>query len=228
MSKNGWFSLDQMALKYPILLMDTCVLEGFKFFKDDPKNILEKEKDLDEKNDAIQIIKDYLNSGGASYITSSVFEEYIPDSNYSYKKSIKNLDTRLNDNQIDKELHSGLVSVHRKINRNKKSQRGLVELFEEQGRIIKLDKNEKQLYSIFDKKYSEFKEKYGISETDLNFLISGAILSHKRNPVALVSHDRGIFKAYNEFVNDQGLNSENFGFFIRSDNFKFERWHGTY
>ena len=95
-------------------------------------------------------------------------------------------------------------------------ERNLLDKIRDNSRILQLNGGEKLWYDVLSKGYSEIMGKFGIEETDYDFLVSGFVLSEARKEsVALISNDLGILRAWKFFLMRECLSSEELGFLIR-------------
>lgn len=210
-------TLDDIVSDYPIMLIDTSVLlksltDKITLVQLNGKNIvLEKDHQF-----RVELMK-YLKGDMPIFITSLVSEEYLSGKHYSYKNAIKKLDSRGVKNRREQ------METNRKIDAAQKEEKKLINTFEENERILKLNEKERSLYRNFYERYPDVQNMYELSETDFDLLISGAVLAQTRNFCALLSNDFGIVKGWGYFLKKEKLNIKQFGFFVREDGFKFER-----
>ena len=91
------------------------------------------------------------------------------------------------------------------------------------GRILELKENEKLIHGNLINKYDYFHEDFGISEVDLDLIISGAVTSEKRKNTAIISNDNGIFDSGEYFLNLEKKYKKKLGFFYRISRNEFSR-----
>ncbi len=221
-------TLEEIASKYQIVLMDSSVLihylggEQYKsFFSFEKKGIA-----LEEEHQCRIMLMDYLNKKGLPcFITSSVLEEFQAGDNYPYKKMIKRDSSYKNARLIPKagsDKARKLLKLRRKIKDAQKGRRKLINTFQENNRVLELNESEHNLYNIFDKTYSGLLSYYGLSKVDFDFLLSGAVTSKIRESSALISNDFGLVRAWNYIRKKEKISSEQFGFVIRTGLDDFE------
>ncbi len=90
---------------------------------------------------------------------------------------------------------------------------------QERGKII--DFKSQDDYQKLRAKYHYFIDKHGVSETDLDLLLSGILLARREGRSSVISNDFGILSARNDVVNGRELTPEELQFIIReSDKLK--------
>ncbi|MCH8945682.1 MAG: hypothetical protein IIA85_02055 [Nanoarchaeota archaeon] len=162
--------------------------------------------------------KKFLEEGKNFYVTPSILKEY--DTYYPYNKIIKNR----------KNTSKKCLEMYRKRREESKERRKLIRVLKENYGILEFDGNEKKLYDEMSRKYSFLKRKKNISEADFDFLISGAVVSMKRNLTSLISNDFGIFYSWRELLKKEKLTPKQLGFFVRKEFnvFKRGKLYGSY
>ena len=212
--KNHKISLDSLALKeYPVLL-DTSALIDYYTQNRDLETLTEKFAKAKECYDFFVLMKNYVQNGSNFYITSLVSNELQMGYSLPFKKSIKKIGGCKN---------REILELHRKRRDATKARRILDRTFQENDKILKFGGEEQSWYDILYKRNIELKEKYKISESDFDLLISGGALAKTQRTVALVSNDLGIFRARKEILNREKLWSGKFKFFIREDFLNFKK-----
>ena len=83
------------------------------------------------------------------------------------------------------------------------------------GKVLELKEDEKLIHRILIKKYVHFREDFGISEVDLDLIISGAVISVTRKNTAIISNDNGIFNSWSYFLDLEEKYQKSLGFFYR-------------
>ncbi len=204
-------SLEEIASKYSLALMDTSFFsESFRNKKNlitvrgidsvkEKANIIEKEHQF-----RIMLI-DYLERGFPYFITYPVSKEYSGIRHYPYKKIIRKMGSN----------NRELLNLRRQIRDSEKEKRRLIDIFEENDKILQLSEEEKSLYDVFSEKYYFFKNVYELSDVDFDLFISGAVLSKARNSSALASNDFGIVHAWRCFLKKENISPNQFGFFVK-------------
>ena len=99
----------------------------------------------------------------------------------------------------------------------------LLNTIESNSRILQLDDNEEIQYSLLHREYSGIKEEFYIGNVDYDFLVSGVVVSEARKkPVALISNDMGILRAWKFFLVEKSLSPIELKFLIRIGNETFK------
>jgi len=210
MSRKALRSLEELSSDYSSFLFDTCTL--IRPYKKDrkPKIVVPS---LSEMAESIQIelnsaisFSNHFKQQDNFYVTKNVLGEYIYSKSYPYKVKIKKKSVQHN---------RGKLELCRKIKELLKERRRLANVLEDNGRVLAMKVGERLLHKDFSVKYYNFVEKYLLSNTDFDLLISGAVLSKTKDPVALFSIDFGIGKAWKELLEREKMSQERFGFFGR-------------
>ena len=116
---------------------------------------------------------------------------------------------------VFKEYSNGGYSLHRK---------RLLDAIESNSRILQLDGGEEIWYNLLFNSFLKIRDKFRLGETDYDFLISGAVLSEARKkPIALISNDIGILRAWKYVLMVECLSPEEFGFLTRIGDETFKR-----
>lgn len=205
--KDDLQTLEQVVSKYSIVLMDNSLLSNYLGHKQNAISIEGKGIALEEEYRFTIVLIDYIKKGNPCFITSSVVEEFQARDRYPYKKIIKRDGSCKN---------RELLKLRRKIRGNCKERRKLIDTFWDSNRILKLSKNEHNLYNLFYRTYSGFLSLYKLSEVDFDLLVSGAVMSQTRESSALASNDvRGIFHAWKHIRKRENISSKQFGFIVR-------------
>lgn len=204
--ENHKISLDSLALKeYPVLL-DTSALLDYYTQARNPETSTEKFAKAKEGYDFFVLMKNYVQNGNNFYITSLVSNELQNGYSPPFKKGIKKIGGCKNRETL---------ILHRKRREVAKARRALDRTFQESDKILKFGKDEQSLYDLLYKRNIGLKEKYELSESDFDLLISGGVLAKTGKTIALVSNDLGIFRARKEILNREKLWPNKFKFFIR-------------
>ncbi len=210
------YTLEDITSEYSVAIVDTCVLSR-SFGKDVAQNPEKKRDELIENHEFRKEMMRCLEIGFPIFITELVYEEYLNKPHYDYKKALKKIDRR---KDRDSKL---LKKVARQIRDAEREERKLISMFKDMESILKFDENEKDLYDTLYEKYLTFKGEQDLSEADYDILISGIVTGQTRGFPAILSNDSGIINAWRDFKNREGINSQQFGFFIRQNNYEFER-----
>jgi len=89
--------------------------------------------------------------------------------------------------------------------------------FEERGKVVVLDENEKSLYGRLNQNYKVYLGKSNLSSTDYDLFLKSGVLCLSRGSSALVSNDFGIAFFWRTFLKREIVSDERFGFFNRID-----------
>ena len=207
-------TLEEISERYPFILVDTSTLSWSSF--GNIKTGLDFEGIMSISEDKIKsaiFFKEFLEGGKNFYVTQFILREYDHTSHYPYSKIIKK---RKNISRKGLELYRKKREESREIGK-------LVRAFEENGGILELDEDERKLYGQMSRKYSFLKRKRDISEADYDFLISGVVVSMKRDLTSLVSNDFKILYSWIDLLKKEKLTPEQLGFFIRKEFNVFKR-----
>ena len=224
--KDDLQTLERVVSKYSIVLMDTSVISHYLGGNQNPISIEEKMIVLEENHQCRIVLIDYLNKGLPCFMTSSVLEELQVGDHYNYKKMIKRASSYKNARLIPKagsDKAKELLELRRKIKNAQKERRKLIITFQENDRVLELNRNEIDLYNLFYKAYSGLLSLYKLSEVDFDLLVSGAVIAQTRESSALVSNDiRGIAHAWNYILRKEKISLKKFGFVNRKGINDFE------
>ena len=207
-------TLEEISERYPFILVDTSTLSWSSF--GNTKTGLDFEGIMSISEDKIKsaiFFKEFLEGGKNFYVTQFILREYARNAYYPYSKIIKN---RKNISKKGLELYRKKREESREIGK-------LVRAFEENGGILELDEDERKLYGQMSRKYSFLKRKRDISEADYDFLISGVVVSMKRDLTSLISNDFKILYSWIDLLKKEKLTTEQLGFFIRKEFNVFKR-----
>ena len=204
-------SLKDVVLEYPTILFDTCALaHSLNGSSDIPigRTTTQRQISISEQtHDSAIFFREFLEAGGSFYITSLVQEEYIPNRFSTYKKKVKRGKCSTGDP----------LKLNRKRNEESKERNKLIGKLEENRRILQFDEHEQKRYKSLCKKYSEILRRNGLKETNIDFLISGVVVSKTRDPTCLISNNFRILYSWNDILNLEGIDSRQLGFFLRRD-----------
>ncbi len=212
--KNKIEKLENISSNYSCVLIDNCAFQECLRYIKKPQDILGKTKYYETQKESFYFWKKNIENFENLYTTLGVFNEIGNHNSEKYKKKIKK--------RYFHDKHPGVLKLRRVIRDKNKEERGLINYLEFLQRIINLNKEEKMYNRFFDS-YSYFKEKYGLSNVDFDFLISGGILSKTRGSSALISNDFNIAKAWRNFLDLEKISKTKFDFFNRLDISVFER-----
>ena len=215
-------TLGEVVLEYPITVIDTsaflCPMEGRpeKGDKSYGAEVLRSQM----ISDSAIFYGEVLERGGRFYITPKVLKEYIPG-NYVLRKQ-RELDEKGG-------LPHGEFELFEVRQRENEERGKLIKMLESGGFILQLSDEEQDECNFFKKKYAYFIPKVKIGEVDLDFLISGAVVSSTRRPhICLVSNDYKILYSWKDFMKREKGDPGKFGFFTRLGFDVFERANSPY
>ncbi len=210
-------TLDEIVSKYEIVLFDTSALIC-PLYKDD----LNPSMQIQTNNEqylcrAAEFLQDYAEMGKISVIPE-VFEEYssFVNQRYHLKKKIKKGGSSITREVLD------LMRTRAEKN---KLRNNLKNALEYSGGVIQFNQEEEKIFESMKSRFGNFSRDYGISPTNFSFLMSGIVLSRKRDSTALVSNDFGIFNFFRRLRRFYGINNDEMNFFIRKDINQFEALH---
>ena len=113
-------------------------------------------------------------------------------------------------------------SVFKEYSNRGSHRKDLLDAIQFNSRILQLNSGEKLWYDVLSKGYSKIRDE--LAETDYDFLVSGVVLSEARKePVALISNDIGILRAWKLFLMEECLSTIELGFLIRVGNDTFKK-----
>lgn len=202
---SNYFSLNEICEKKDYILVDTCAFGGSlsSSFHED-SSLKEKLERTLITNKNISFWLDKIPRYEEIYSTNGVIDE-IKNCKYKYKKSIKrpvfeNQDTRT------------VLELRRSLSENKKSKFNLANMLESEGRIFKINENQKQIYNLFSEKYSFLVNRFNLSEVDFDLFILGGVISRENN-ISIISNDFGIRRAWKFFLKREVPSGKSFDFY---------------
>jgi len=207
-------TLEELSLENCPVLFDTSVIvQPLRKGKSDLeyKQVEEKTYFVNENLKFIRQMTGYIKEKKNFLTVRSVIDELSRGNAYGYKKGVKKRGSFRN---------RPLLKLCRAIRAEEKERRKLIDSFLENERIIKLDE-EKEVYSIVYNKYLGILEEFNLSDTDINFFLTGITLAMTSTPVILVSNDFGILKARNRMLVNACLDEESIRFYCRSNFLEF-------
>jgi len=205
--KNNFRTLDEITSKYSIILMDTSILCNGCLKERRRLNFWdERRNELEEQIKFMDLLIDYIKKDAPYFITPLIAEEYLRG-NYPYKRIIKSKEVQQN---------RKILELCRKTRDSSKKRKSLIDTFREKDRILKLNNDEQDLYNTFCETHPNLLG-YELGDVDLDFFISGAVISQAREPVGLICNDFGIARAWRYVLNKRELNSGQLGFIIRTE-----------
>lgn len=212
--KNNLISLEDLALKpYPIFF-DTSALLSHYASKGKPQTLTGKFNQAKELYDFSILMKDYVKNGSNFYITRSVSEELQKGVSPSIKKSIKGYCK-------DREF----LRLCRKRRESSKAQRSLDRTFQENNKIIQFTGNKQISYDLTYNKGLEIKEKYGLTYTIFDLLISAIDFAKTNGTVGLVSNKKDISFALRDLLKNERIRSRSVKLFVRESFLDFKKMY---
>lgn len=217
------YCLEDIFKKYPIVLFDNSSLVGFYEVKR-PRFELDIENKISRVIDECNYIKFlycFVNTSpfcDRFYVTQRVFDELTYKDNFNYKKNIKMMKKTQKLNM----KFTALPHFLRKIKERQKQKNKLINILEEKKRIFHIKSDQLLVYNYIYNMYGFFKDDFRLSETDFDLLITGATLSKMVNYSCIVSCDFGLLHSWRNFLNNENLNHNQFGFFINRNINRFE------
>lgn len=196
-------TLENVASQYNLVLIDTCALVSVLGLER-PDYIEGKIDYYTFQGKLMDFWSENIPFYSEIYSVQEVLEELTNTQKYNYKKHIKRNGSS-----------SYTTNLGRSIKKGNKSRRKLVNLFDEQERILKLNSVEKVVYQNLYEEYDELIAQHKLKGADFPLLISGAAISEIQSPTAIISNDFGIFNSYKFLMAEENLNPNQFGFFVR-------------
>ena len=149
-------------------------------------------------------------------MTPFVLKEYSGGGKYNFKNRIKSKGGKMTRDELE---------YHRQIKREKLEKGRLIRLLEESKRVVMFNENEKELYEEMKRKCSLAGIKKGLSDADLDLLVSGAVISQIKGNTCLVSNDFPLLFTWVNFMRQGRINKRRLGFYLRNNFNEFKRVH---
>lgn len=214
--------------------------------------INEKADTIRRSIEFFQEMRGYIEKGVNFSMTSLVFQELGNGDHYCYKKNVKRSASKKSyfekfswDPGLGQKLkEKDILMLRRAIRDKQKEVSRLKESFRENFKVISLEEDfrEANLYGHFKQngrtisprgvereEYFYFKEKYGslqrmngLSNPDLDFLVTGASLAESGKRVILVSNDEKIRESRDFILEFESFDKQDLKFYKRTDFFGFE------
>jgi len=213
MKKGKLETLEEIASKYSIVLMDSSILSHYFGDKQDSISIEDKIIMFEEEHQSGTVLMDYLKKGIPCFITPLVSEEFQNRVHYDYKKIIKRRGTKQNRESLD---------FSRKRRDAQKEITKLIYTFQENNKIFKLSENEHDLYEIYYERHSEFLNFYELKKVGFDFLIHGLVAAQTYESSALISNNFRIVRAWKHIRRKERISPKQFGFALRKGLDDFE------
>ncbi|MFH1500863.1 MAG: hypothetical protein ABIE22_02855 [archaeon] len=206
--------LADLAMNYKVVLFDaSAIIQPFVMKTRGLTTNFDHEKKMLEYNGRKNLytyIGALLHQGRPIYITSKISKELGEELPFNPNRILKKR-KKISDKKFIRRIRALKEDVQIKDE--------ILSLFEEKGRILELSRREQDSYRGFEINYSHLIKRYGLSDADFDFLISGASVASKRGKTALVSNDGGISDAWAEIMKRSSLPSGSLDFFV-SNTFK--------
>ncbi len=217
--KSNLVSLEEIGIRYPIILIDTSTLVCFLDAVDHKPVTLDlKNNRIDIELDSINLYRDYLSKKDNLFMIESIAEQF--GNRGSVKKAIKHRGSYGGARNV--------LDYLRKADECTKQRNKLINLFYEKQKIIRLSDKEKEFYENFRIQNIHIKAKREIQDVGFEFLINGALLSKFRGDIALISNNYRIVGGWNDLY-DGGEINNSVGFFDRRNLNVFKRlMHSCY
>lgn len=205
--------LESIEEQYKFLLVDSSFLSPLRH-KDKSHlrgDALQRANSFARSDDEVRfisILEKIMSEKGNFYLSPLIFKELKEAVNhhFPYKKVIRSFThPSKKDNR----------RIARSFNDFNKLRRRVVNLFNDNGKIIYFDKVGIENYDAYSSKYYSLKEKKGLSDSDFDFFISGLVLAKSNGPTALLSNDFGIVSVWGSVLRSEFLDSSKLGFFFR-------------
>jgi predicted nucleic acid-binding protein len=213
--KSELKSLNDITLAYSTVLLDTCALLyplNGSLSRSNARTIKEKILISEQMRDSAIFFKEFLEEGGNFCVTPLIIGEYIKGSYYSYKNRIKK----------GRGPKGDLLEFHRKRKEESEEMRRLIRVLEDNRRIFQLDEDEQRIYRGLREKYSKTLRRNELRETNIDFLVSGVVVSKTRNPTCLISNNFRILRSWGDILNLEKIPYRQLRFFLRRDFDAFE------
>lgn len=202
-------TLDKICNDFKIILLDTCVLNGFLECYNLARSAKLKDRinsQKEEKNSYI-FFRRGLNQEKTFLITNFIFNELNCEENLSIRETLLKYDFL----KISKKEYE----YYHEICSRKKEKNKLLKIIKKKRKILNFSPDENIEYANYFERNFYLKSKNNLSEPDYDLLISGAVLSVSRGNTAILSNDFPLLYSYQSLIYGEKLSAEKFGFFIR-------------
>jgi len=149
----------------------------------EPPNILGR---IQRRIDYAISFREFLEQGSSFYVTEGILEEYTAGLDHS-------------DRDIAATLLYTTKDLMKKIEEHNCERKRLADLLAYKRKVIQLDESEKERYDKLKTDHPNIPRDYGLSNVNLDFLITGVVLAQGNN-TALLSNDFGINEARKELL----------------------------
>ncbi|PIN90604.1 hypothetical protein COU57_03035 [Candidatus Pacearchaeota archaeon CG10_big_fil_rev_8_21_14_0_10_32_14] len=185
---------------YDVVLFDTCTLSPRV-----SETRSGQMRRLQEEESFARTLQQEVNNGGHIYFTEKVMVEAFDTLGLSRQiRFVKGM------SKNQRKFYPPEVTYLR----TKQELERLASYICNNKKVLMLSKDEKGLYKLVEDEVMFLREKYSLSQTDFDLLLSGEVLSNTRGSVAILSRDNGIYHAWQELSRLESRLIEEFGFFI--------------
>ncbi|MEK6842190.1 MAG: hypothetical protein AABX84_00080 [Nanoarchaeota archaeon] len=222
MSSQVYKSLNEISCQYKLILIDSSALTRPIDAIDYSSKIEDKIIATKRNYDSAIFFGEFMKNNNNLYTTSNMLTEFLRGSNYHFKSKLKVHQKDEKKRRISGVKNDNLIlNLIRLRNKECKARRSLVDFFEQNGKIIDLDKSEKEeVYPYFQEK---IKKNYPLTTASLDFLVLGATISINRGNIELITSSPKLIKSWADLViKEDTLTSQTFRLFIREDLDRFK------
>ena len=222
MSSQVYKSLNEISCQYKLILIDSSALTRPIDAIDYSSKIEDKIIATKRNYDSAIFFGEFMKNNNNLYTTSNMLTEFLRGSNYHFKSKLKVHQKGEKKRHIyGVENNNLILNLIRLRNKECKARRSLVDFFEQNGKIIDLDKNEREeVYAYFQEK---IENNYPLTTASLDFLVLGATISINRGNIALITSSPKLIKSWADLViKEDTLTSQTFRLFIREDLDRFK------
>lgn len=190
---NDPYGLEKIAQSYQFALLDTNALispfyhsvsGGRHGFGIRDLKTLRIHKDIEY----MLALQESLRKGYPFYVIERVMKEIRGGDVNSYRHGIQHCKQR-------KKFVSPKTIERKQIEKDR-----LISLLQHYKRVLQLNDAEQEIYSALDKDFSYLKGAMDLSDIDLDYLLSGIVLSRTRGKTALMTNDRGIRESWLDLI----------------------------
>lgn len=195
-------SFNELVTEYGIVLVDTSAFSSqvYQYYLTKEGDGVGRIKNSQDQMDSIDYFIALINQGTIFYTTRLVADEICHKMNSSERRAL---------NKKDRGGLSWPNIQYRKC-------KNLVKTLREEDRFLILSDEERELYLQLVNDYSFSKQKYGLSETDFDLFLSGAVIAERRGKAVIVSNDSGMARAWRHYTFQNNVLQDRFGFFFRN------------
>jgi predicted nucleic acid-binding protein len=216
-------TLDNLTEEGNKVLFDTSAISNY-LQEYRSGNLVQRTERSIANTQFIETLIQKTEDGCNFYVTRMILNELFAR-NYNLKKRIKQNDR----NRMPGEKSSrAILDFQRQANNEARTQRRLACLLQDSERVLQLNEREKIIYHQLSRSYSWMEERYGLSQPDFDFLISGNALAYDNSgKVILVTNDiRGIVRAGGALMNMERILGSSVVYLARKGPSSFEILNG--